>query len=260
MLASAERLMEAEKIQKAEFTGETPGYISKEEVKAFYDESFESLCFESVAFSYCDEDGEKILENFELEIKKRQFVALTGRSGCGKSTLFRLILDLYSANKGRIVLKDTEGTTTKLDRKWRRLFAYVPQENYLMSGTIREIVAFADKDRMEEDEAIRRALQIACADEFIEALEQGMDTIFGERGHGLSEGQMQRIAIARAIFADSPILLLDEATGALDEETERRLLQNLKQMTNKTLLIVTHRPEALKICNHRVELGGEKYE
>ena len=102
---------------------------------------------------------------------------------------------------------------------------------------------------MNDDGKIAQALKIACADEFVYDLEQGVDTLLGERGAGLSEGQMQRLAIARAIFADCPILLLDEATSALDDKTERRLLDNLKSMTDKTVIIVTHRPAALEICD-----------
>ena len=134
-----------------------------------------------------------------------------------------------------------------------RLFAHVPQGNQLMSGTIREIVAFADKADMRNDERINRALHIACADDFVSELDSGIDTLLGERGTGLSEGQMQRIAIARAIFSESPILLLDEATSALDADTEKRLLQNLRSMTDKTVVIVTHRPAALEICDRVID-------
>ena len=142
----------------------------------------------------------------------------------------------------------------------------MPQGNQLMSGTIREVVAFADKNHLLNDVRINNALKIACADEFIEDLENGVDTVLGERGTGLSEGQMQRIAIARAVFSDSPILLLDEATSALDEQTEKQVLQNLRRMTDKTVVIVTHRPAALDICdrilefteNGVIEKNGEK--
>lgn len=132
-----------------------------------------------------------------------------------------------------------------------RLFAYVPQGNQLTSGTIREIVAFADKADMQNDERINRALHIARADDFVLELDGGIDTLLGERGTGLSEGQMQRIA--RAIFSESPILLLDEATSALDADTEKRLLQNLRCMTDKTVVIVTHRPAALEICDRVID-------
>ena len=149
-------------------------------------------------------------------------------------------------------LTDTQGSK-KLTAEWHRLFAYVPQGNQLMSGTIREVVAFAEKKDMKNDERINSALKIACADSFIADLDDGIDTLLGERGTGLSEGQMQRIAIARAIFSESPILLLDEATSALDSDTEKRLLQNLRCMTDKTVVIVTHRPAALDICDRVID-------
>lgn len=144
-----------------------------------------------------------------------------------------------------------------LDARWRGLFAYVPQGNQLMSGTIREIVAFGDREGMSREDLLTRALQIACADEFVGTLADGIDTVLGERGSGLSEGQMQRIAIARAIFSKHPILMLDESTSALDDVTEQKLLTNLRAMTDKTVLIVTHRPEALKICDKQVIMTEE---
>ena len=149
--------------------------------------------------------------------------------------------------------KDNE--MQELTSAWHRLFAYVPQGNQLMSGTVREIVAFSDKGKMQQEDKIRRSLEIACADEFVKNLENDMDTLLGERGSGLSEGQMQRIAIARAIFSDNPVLLLDESTSALDEQTEKKLLENLRSMTNKTVLIVTHRPAVLDICDRVVVMN-----
>jgi ATP-binding cassette subfamily B protein len=118
-----------------------------------------------------------------------------------------------------------------------------------MSGSIRDVVTFGDPEKRVQDDRIFRALQIACADQFISELPEGLDTLLGERGAGLSEGQMQRIAIARAIFSERPILLLDEATSALDEQTEAKLLDNLRSMTDKTVIIVTHRPAALDITD-----------
>ena len=144
---------------------------------------------------------------------------------------------------------DKQGENCELTSAYRRLFAYVPQGNYLMSGTIREIVSFAEPDLTSDNERLHHALRIACAEEFVSELEQGVDTLLGERGTGLSEGQMQRIAIARAIYSQSPILLLDEATSALDAATEQHLLENLRTMTDKTVVIVTHRPAALSICD-----------
>ena len=127
-----------------------------------------------------------------------------------------------------------------------------------MNQTIREVITLSGKAESEimsheaDDAAVRKAITLACAD-FVWELPEGLDTLLGEKGAGLSEGQMQRIAIARALYANAPILILDEATSALDGETEKALLHNLKQLTDKTVLIVTHRPEALHICNRRFE-------
>ena len=124
-----------------------------------------------------------------------------------------------------------------------------------MSGTIREVVAFADSSQKSDDNAVYSALRIACAEEFVNGLENGIDTFLGEQGKGLSEGQMQRIAIARAVFSDSPVLILDEATSSLDEQTERKVIENLKKMTDKTVIIITHRPAALEICDRIFEFS-----
>ena len=133
-----------------------------------------------------------------------------------------------------------------------RTLAYVPQGNDLIHGRIRDVVAFGDPALLREDERIWRALETACAADFVRALPEGLDTLLGEQGSGLSEGQMQRLSIARAVFADRPVLLLDEATSALDADTELQLLQNLKRMQGKTVLIVTHRPAALALADEVV--------
>jgi len=160
---------------------------------------------------------------------------------------------IYKLDGGTRFVTDKNGNAEELSAKYHRLFAYVPQGNQLMSGTIREVVCFADQSGMQDEARIQEALRIACADTFISEFEDGIDTLLGERGTGLSEGQMQRIAIARAIFSESPILLLDEATSALDGHTERQVLENLRRMTDKTVVIVTHRPAALEICDRILE-------
>ena len=154
---------------------------------------------------------------------------------------------LYPADAGELLLDDRP-----LTARDRLLFGYVPQGNALMNGTIREIVSFADPAAARDEERLQNALRIACADEFV----QDPDALLGERGSGLSEGQTQRIAIARAIFAGSPVLLLDEATGALDEDTERRLLENLRRLTDKTVIIVTHRKAVLEYCDRVLRFTG----
>lgn len=251
MTASAERLMEAEGLED-----DCPnGAKSNGEIHSFYESEFKAMGFENASFTYLpavrnDEEKQNmpvVLKNISLEIRKGEYVAFTGHSGCGKSTLLKLLMCLYPLDEGeRYLLSDKRHSLTS---EWHKLFAYVPQGNQLMSGTVREVIAFSDKTKMWQADKIRKAIQISCADEFISALENGIDTQLGERGQGLSEGQMQRIAIARAIFSDNPILLLDESTSALDEQTEKKLLENLRSMTDKTVLIVTHRPAALNICD-----------
>ena len=259
MVASAERLMEVEAYpddgKEIRFT--------PEQIKRFYAEQFESLGMRDASFSYqaSDEanDQLRVIQHFNLEIQKGEYVAFTGHSGCGKSTLLKLLMCLYPLDDGKPYIRAKYGNKQEehpLTSAWRGLFAYVPQGNQLMSGTIREIVAFGDPAAMAQDERLADALRVACADEFVAALEKGIDTPLGERGAGLSEGQMQRIAIARAVFSDRPILILDECTSALDEGTEQKLLNNLRKMTDKTVLLITHRPAALEICDRQIAMGN----
>ena len=242
MTASAERLREAEKFED----DCTEKVMDSREIKNFYDTEFYGIKADNICFRYSS-NQEFILDNVSFEMKKGENTAFTGHSGCGKSTVLKLLMCLYRCEHGSIVIQGSHETETELTGKWHRLFAYVPQDNHLMNGTIKEVITFADTQA--DEERIAAALKVSCADEFVSELENGADTILGERGAGLSGGQMQRIAIARAIYSDSPILLLDEATSALDEPTERKLLSNLRSMTDKTVLIVTHRPQALEICD-----------
>ena len=261
MTASAERLMEIEDFID-DYTNRT---LDIDTVKNYYTNELRSFGLRSAKFTYYQtvdsiKDLSKdhqppILKDLSIEISKGEYVAFTGHSGCGKSTVLKLLMSIYQLDGGKRYLIDTGGEKP-LSAEWHRLFAYVPQGNQLMSGTIREVVAFADKKAAKNDERINKALQIACARDFVSELDGGIDTLLGERGTGLSEGQMQRIAIARAVFSESPILLLDEATSALDPDTEKQLLQNLRNMTDKTVVIVTHRPAALKICDRVIDFGN----
>ena len=254
MTASAERLME---IEQFEDEGAQP--LPLDEVKVYYAERLKSIGLKNARFTYfpnvesvgalSKDDQPIVLNDISIEIQKGEYVAFTGHSGCGKSTVLKLLMSIYRLDGGERYVTDINGRSEELNSKWHRLFAYVPQGNQLMSGTIREVVSFADKRHSDNDKKISKALKIACADEFVNELENGIDTLLGERGTGLSEGQMQRIAIARALFSECPILLLDEATSALDEVTERKVLENLRSMTDKTVVIVTHRPAALDICD-----------
>ena len=151
---------------------------------------------------------------------------------------------------------ELSGSSLPVDKHTRRLFSYVPQGNMLLSGTIRDNLTFIHPDVTEEE--IQNAIHISCADKFIQELPQGIDTVIGEKGLGLSEGQIQRLAIARSMLSESPVLLLDEATSALDEETERAFLTNLKKMKNVTCIIVSHKKAALQICNKHVRIENAK--
>lgn len=246
MIASAERLMEAEEFIDIE----TDRYKTSEEIRELYTGRVESFIFDKVSFCY-RKGAVPALENLSLDIHKGDFIAFTGQSGCGKSTLLKLLMGIYEPTSGTVELMLDGGESLPIT-KAKRLFAYVPQGNCLMCGTIREVITFGEKET--DGEKLKKAIKLACS-EFIYGLSDGLDTVLGEKGLGLSEGQMQRISIARALYADSPVLILDEATSALDEETEKQLLNNLKKLTDKTVFIVTHRPEALNICNRQFDFS-----
>lgn len=246
MLASAERLIEIEEYEPDRKSPPVP----QDTIQKYYTQELASLGLSQVCFSYNQETP--VLKDLSINIEKGDFVSFTGESGCGKSTAMKQFLSLYTLDSGYAYLRSADGTEQPLDASWRGLFAYVPQGNQLMSGTIREMLAFWDADLMQQEDRIRAALEVACADSFVYDLPDGLDTVLGERGSGLSEGQMQRLSVARAILSNRPILLLDEATSALDGATEVQLLQNLRAMTDRTVLIITHREAALAVCDKQI--------
>ena len=258
MIASAERLMEIESFE----TDDVSEVMNPDEIKEFYRNKLERICLENAGYTYYSpseslnavskEEMPMAVKDVSISLKKGEYVAFVGYSGCGKSTVLKLMMCVFKPETGRCYAVTKDGEELPLDDRYRKLFAYVPQGNQLLSGSIREVVCFADSDDLQNEERFRNALHIACADEFVSELEQGADTVLGERGMGLSEGQMQRLSIARAIFSDCPILLLDEATSALDEVTEKKVLKNLRELTDRTVVIITHREEALKICDRVV--------
>ena len=276
MMASTERLMEAEVYQQEQ---ETLSYVPK----------FSSFGLRHVDFAYENRNGEdgsyedrsigidktlqsdkaptatdsyqvkandhiknQVLNDFSLEIHQGEYIAFVGHSGCGKSTVLKLLMCIYPLDSGERYLCNGH-EEQKLTSAHRRLFAYVPQGNGLMDGTIRDIVCFAHPDERNNVERISSALRIACADEFVD----DVDEVLGERGFGISEGQMQRIAIARAIFSDAPVLLLDEATSALDMQTEKKVLENLRTLTDKTVILITHKNAALAVCDRIVRFDEQ---
>lgn len=236
---SAKRLMEIIFLPKEPLDIKTSEYLDRIQDKGF------SLELEDVYFSYIQ--NKNVLVSSDLKANPGEIVALVGPSGEGKTTMIRLFLGLITPNQGNAYLIDYQGKKYHLDASTRSLFAYVPQGNTIFSGTI------ADNLRMVKEEAsdqeIIQALKSACAYDFVSRLEGGINAKIGARGQGLSEGQCQRIAIARALLRDAPILLLDEATSALDVSTERKVLNNIiVNHPNKTCIVTTHRPSVLNMC------------
>lgn len=246
LLASAERLMDLD-----ELPDETAENENNLDLEKIYRDLY-AISFENISFKY---DRDIIYDNTSLSIKKGDFVAIMGISGIGKSTLLKLLLGVFKVNDGKICFKTADGEIP-VDKNTRRLFSYVPQGNMLISGTIRDNLTFINSNAT--DEEIEQAINISCAKQFIDELPDGLETVIGERGIGLSEGQLQRLAIARSLLANSPILLLDEATSALDEETEKQFLTNLKTLDNVTCIIVSHKKAALEICNKRIQIINRK--
>ena len=211
---------------------------------ALADQGF-AVQMEHVDFSYIE--NVPIISNSDFLASPGEIVALIGPSGEGKTTMIRLILGLIHPQNGTAVLKAADGSAVPLNAETRHFFAYVPQGNTILAGTIAENMRMVKEDAAEEE--IIEALKIACAWEFVERLPETIHTAIGERGRGLSEGQAQRLAIARAVLRDAPLLLLDEATSALDVTTERKVLRNIvQQRPNKTCIVTTHRPSVLSLC------------
>ena len=215
-------------------------------------EDFDRICMEDLAFQY-DDGVEEVLQHINWTIKKGDFMALTGMSGGGKTSLFQLLLGIYRPTSGKILFCKGE-KAVPASRGTRGLFAYVPQGNTLFSGTLREnLTMFTDAA---SDDEIKDAVKIACLDHVVRDI--GLDAMLGERGVGLSEGQAQRVAVARALLSKAPILLLDEATSALDETTEAKMLKNISGLRDKTCIIVTHRRAALEICDYTLHIADGK--
>lgn len=232
MLASSERLMEIDNLPKEELP------YALNSLK-----DFESLTVNDLYFDYGDGP---VIQNTSFTVKKGSVTAICGKSGCGKSTLFKLILGLLEPGGGSIIINGR----FKAGAATRHLFSYVPQGSMILSGTIRENLTVCDEGV--PDEILDLATKTAEIYDFIKSLPAGYDTVLGEAGNGMSEGQLQRLAIARALVCDSPVILLDESTSALDEATEYRLLKNIKAMGDKTVIFITHRSKSLGFCDETV--------
>lgn len=221
------------------------------EEKKFINSNFKSgvsINCSSLSFSYSDKPSERVLKNAGFSAGIGETIAIIGGSGIGKTTFFRLLLGLLEPTEGEITFKGNNNETIKVGPSTRELIAYVPQGNTIISGTVAENLRLIKKDAT--DKEIITALKLSCAYDFVSKLPQGINSQIGESGNGFSEGQIQRISIARALIKDAPVLLFDEVTSALDEETEGRLLHNIQtHFKNKTIIFVTHKLNALDISD-----------
>ena len=238
ILASAGRIME---LQQIPLEMKTDTQIPSAQV---------GVEIKDMTFGYTDET---VLENVNLRIGPGEFVAIIGESGIGKTTLIRIIMSFMSNIRGSVTFFNEKGDLERANATTRKFISYVPQGNTLFSGTVRENIRMGKLDATEEE--MYEALKLASGYEFVMGLPKGIDTVIGERGHGLSEGQAQRIAIARAFLRKAPFLILDEATSALDEKTELEVLQGLKELSPRpTCLIITHRKSILPYCDRELQI------
>lgn len=242
-IASAERLIEFQNM-------ETEPISENFNAKAVYN-SLKAIKAENLEFSYNNE--KYVIKKSDFSISKGSIVSVTGLSGGGKTTLFRLLLGLFETTNGNLYF-ECDDNDIEINSSCRGMFSYVPQGNMILSGTIKDNLTLGKPDVSEEN--LVNATKTACIYDMIEKLPDGFDTVLGERGLGLSEGQIQRLAIARAIIADAPIILLDECTSALDIETETKILDNIKNLKSKTVLFISHRANTLKICDSVLHMDG----
>ncbi len=240
MITGAERLMELEQLCNRQ-------EVSPEPVPDYG--QITHICAKELTFSY---DRNPVLKDVEFALPIGSFCVVTGPSGVGKSTILKLMLDVFHPKQGQLYLKTGEAERV-LDRSTRSLFAYVPQGNLLFSGTVRENLLLVRPDATREQ--VENAVSASGMDLFLSQLPEGLDTVLGENGSGLSEGQAQRLAIARGILLGAPILLLDEVTSALDAKTECIVLSRLRELPNKTCIAVTHRSSALALADWQIAVS-----
>ena len=242
ILASAGRVIELQEIAEEE--------KKEEHIEA----KTLGLKVDGLTFGY---SKETVIEDASFEIRPGEAVAIVGESGIGKTTLVRIIMSFLNPVSGSLEFYNENGQSEEANAGIRKYISYVPQGNTLFSGTIRENIRMGNIEATEEE--MLDALRMASGYDFVMELENGLDTIIGERGHGLSEGQAQRIAIARTLVRKAPFMILDEATSALDEATEQKVIDGLNNLIPKpTCLIITHRRSILQYCDREICIKDKK--
>lgn len=237
LMVSSERIIEIESLKKEMSINESKNSVN-----------WDILSIKDVSYAYTEQT---VLSHFSAIIKKGEISVFTGVSGIGKTTLFSLLLGLLQQQEGSIYFDGLDGKVS-VGVNTRSMFAYVPQGNHLFHGTIRENLNIVNQKIT--DDTIWEILEIVSLKKKILALPEQLDTQLHQSGDGLSEGQKQRLAIARALLSEAEILLLDEATSALDDKTEQQIWHNLKQLSNKTIICISHRPEAMRICDQEIKM------
>ena len=246
----AGRLMAVSELEKEKF-------LDMDQVQKILENEKKEISIEMKDINVSYKEGKNVIQNGDFIANSGEITAIIGPSGEGKTTLIRVLLGLLYPVEGTAELKDTEDKKSRLSAGTREFFSYVPQGNTIFAGTIAENMRMVKKDAT--DEEIREALETACAYEFVKELPDEIETTVGEKGGGFSEGQAQRLAIARALLKNAPILILDEATSALDIETEERVLKNImKKDRNRTCIVTTHRPSVLSVSDHIYEIREGK--
>ncbi len=241
IMAATERLMEIEAIPLQTST-------EKSETEELYNK-MTGITAKNLTFKY---DRDTVINNASFTIPKGGLTVIVGSSGAGKSTILKLLLGIYKPNSGKLYV-DTPDEKYIVSRSSRHLFSYAPQGNLLLSGTLRDNLLLSKPDATEDE--LNNAVFCSAMDEYMAELPDGLDTVLGENAAGISEGQAQRLSLARAILSGSPILLLDEVTSALDAKTEQIVLKRICSLSDRTCIAVTHRPAALSMADYKLTVS-----
>jgi len=221
--------------------------FEKDNLKILLNENIKKITFKNVDFKYVSTD-KNVLHNISFEVKENDFLGIIGTSGSGKSTILHLLSGLLKPNKGSIILNDYDKNNIN-EYNLNNKISYVPQDSFILDSTLEKNIAFADQEHEINQKKISECLSFTNLGNFVENLPKKTKSLLGDDGSKISHGQRQRIGLARAIYNDPNVIILDESLNALDYDNEKEILSNIKQLNNKILIFVSHRLESLKLCN-----------